>query len=147
MIFARTWSASDRVLTGVVASLIGALMTGLGLFFELSSYEFLALMSAGVLQLAAGMWWRWGRRLLSGNDRVGTGLFLSSLGSNTVDWNPLHPLASIPYSIFGLADSPYPEDHARGWAVALVLTVFIMLTSLGARWFAARNRRKLGASR
>ena len=74
-------------------------------------------------------------------------LFLSSLGSNTVDWNPLHPLASIPYSIFGLADSPYPEDHARGWAVALVLTVFIMLTSLAARWFAARNRRKLGASR
>jgi len=74
-------------------------------------------------------------------------LFLSALGGNTVDWNPLHSLQSIPYSFFNLADSPYPEDHARGWAAALVLTVFILLTSLGARWFAARSRRKLGRSR
>ena len=75
-------------------------------------------------------------------------LFLSALGSNGVDWNPLHPLSSVPYSIFILADSPDPADHARAWAAALVLTVLILLASLGARWLGARSKRKLsGAAR
>lgn len=73
-------------------------------------------------------------------------LFLSALGGNDVDWNPLHPLANIPLAIFGLVDSPYPEDHARAWAAALVLTVLILVSSLGARWLAARSKRKLGRS-
>ena len=73
-------------------------------------------------------------------------LLLTALGSNNVDWNPLHPLQSVPLAIFGLADSPLPEDHGRAWAAALVLTVLILLASLGARWLAARNRRKLGMS-
>ena len=71
-------------------------------------------------------------------------LFLSALGSNSIDWNPLHPLVTVPFAILGLAESPYPEDHARAWAAALVLTVFILVASLGARWLAARTRRKLG---
>ena len=71
-------------------------------------------------------------------------LFLSVLGSNNVDWNPLHPLASVPLSILGLAESPYPEDHARAWAAAFVLLSFIMVANLGARWLANRSKRKLG---
>jgi phosphate transport system permease protein len=72
-------------------------------------------------------------------------LFLSALGANTNDWNPLNPLANIPLAIFGLVfDSAYPEDIARAWAAALVLTVFILVSSLGARWLAARSKRKLG---
>jgi phosphate transport system permease protein len=71
-------------------------------------------------------------------------LFLSALGGNSVDWNPLHPLVTVPFAILGLAESPYPEDHARAWAAALVLTVFILVSSLAARWLAARTRRKLG---
>jgi phosphate transport system permease protein len=71
-------------------------------------------------------------------------LFLSTLGSPNVDWNPLHPLSSVPLAIFNLTESANPDDHARAWAVALVLTILILLSSLGARWFAARNRRKLG---
>lgn len=73
-------------------------------------------------------------------------LFLSVLGSNDVDWNPLHPLASVPLSILGLAESPYPEDHARAWAAAFVLLSFILVANLGARWLAARSKRKLGRS-
>src|SRR5213078_2577732 len=73
-------------------------------------------------------------------------LFLSALGSNEVDWNPLHPLANIPLAILGLAESPYPEDHARAWAAALVLMAFILVANLGARWLATRSKRKLGAS-
>lgn len=73
-------------------------------------------------------------------------LLLTGVPSNNVDWNPLHSLQNVPLAIFSLADSALPEDHARAWAAALVLTVFILVASLGARWFAARTRRKLGLS-
>lgn len=71
-------------------------------------------------------------------------LFLNSVYSNNVDWNPLHALGSVPISIFLLSESPYPQDHARAWAAALVLTLFILFASLTARWLASRSRRKLG---
>ena len=73
-------------------------------------------------------------------------LLLTGVPSNNVDWNPLHSLQTVPLAIFSLADSALPEDHARAWAAALVLTVFILVASLGARWLAARTRRKLGMS-
>ncbi|HEY2355723.1 MAG TPA: phosphate ABC transporter permease PstA [Gaiellaceae bacterium] len=76
-------------------------------------------------------------------------LFLSALGSTSVDWNPLHPLSTVPLAILGIAEgSPYPEDRARAWAAALVLMIFILVASLSARWLAARSRRKiLGSAR
>ena len=74
-------------------------------------------------------------------------LFLSSIFANEISWNPLHALPSIPLAIFSSTESPFDADHARAWAAALVLTVFILVSSLGARWFAARNKRKLGGSR
>ena len=70
-------------------------------------------------------------------------LFLSSIYGTDVSWNPLQALANVPLAIFNLIESPYPEDHARAWAAAAVLTAFILVTSLGARWFAARSKRKL----
>jgi phosphate transport system permease protein len=73
-------------------------------------------------------------------------LFVSALGGNNVDWNPLHALPSIPLAIFGSVEDADPAVHQRAWAAALVLTVFILITSLGARWLAARNRRKLRGS-
>lgn len=73
-------------------------------------------------------------------------LFLTALGGDTVDWNPLHPLANIPLAIFGSVEDADPAVHARAWAAALVLTVAILVTSLGARWLAARSRRKLRGS-
>ena len=71
-------------------------------------------------------------------------LVLSSIYGNAVDWNPLHATASVPLAIFNLTESPDPGDNARAWAAALVLTLFILVASLSARWLAARNRRKLG---
>ena len=47
-------------------------------------------------------------------------------------------------AIYELSDYPDPADHARAWAAALVLLIFILCTSLGARWLANRSRRKLG---
>ena len=71
-------------------------------------------------------------------------LFTSSITANSVDWNPHHALQSIPLTIFELSDSPDPADHARAWAAALVLLLFVLLTSLLARAALARSRRKLG---
>jgi phosphate transport system permease protein len=70
-------------------------------------------------------------------------LFTSSLVGTQTSWNPVHALQSIPVAIFELSESPDPADHARAWAAAFVLLMFILLTSLGARWLAARSRRKI----
>ncbi|HET6944739.1 MAG TPA: phosphate ABC transporter permease PstA [Gaiellaceae bacterium] len=74
-------------------------------------------------------------------------LFTSSIVGTQTSWNPFHALQSIPVAIFELSESPDPQDHARAWAAAFVLLLFILFTSLGARWLATRSRRRLSASR
>jgi phosphate transport system permease protein len=74
-------------------------------------------------------------------------LFTSSLVGNSVSWDPHHALQTVPVAIFELAESPDPADHQRAWAAALVLLVFILVASLGARWLATRSRRRLSTSR
>jgi phosphate transport system permease protein len=71
-------------------------------------------------------------------------LFTSSIVGTQVDFNPTHALQTVPVAIFELSESPDPNDHARAWAAALVLLLFILFTSLTARWLATRSRRKLG---
>lgn len=70
-------------------------------------------------------------------------LFTSSLVANGIAWNPSHALQTVPVAIFELSESPDPSDHARAWAAALVLLLFILCTSLTARWLANRSRRKI----
>lgn len=70
-------------------------------------------------------------------------LFTSSLVGPQTNWNPLHALQTVPLAIFELSESPDPADHARAWAAALVLLLFIMVATLGARWLAARSHRKI----
>ena len=74
-------------------------------------------------------------------------LFTSSLVGTNVSWDPHHALQSIPVAIFELSESPDPADHARAWAAAFVLLMFILVTSLLARWLATRGRRRLSTSR
>lgn len=74
-------------------------------------------------------------------------LFTSSIVGTQVSWNPSQALQTVPVAIFELSESPTPSDHARAWAAALVLLLFILFASLGARWLATRSRRKLGAAR
>jgi len=74
-------------------------------------------------------------------------LFTSSIVGNNVNWNPHQALQTIPVAIFELSENPDPTQHARAWAAALVLLVFILVASLGARWLATRTHRRLGASR
>jgi phosphate transport system permease protein len=70
-------------------------------------------------------------------------LFTSSIAANVVSWDPRQPVLSIPVDIFALSESPDPADHARAWALALVLLAFILITSLAARALLLRSRRKL----
>jgi phosphate transport system permease protein len=70
-------------------------------------------------------------------------LFTSSLVANGTRWNPSHALQTVPVAIFQLSDSAEPSDHARAWAAALVLILFILFASLGARWLATRSKRKI----
>lgn len=74
-------------------------------------------------------------------------LFTSSLVGTALHWNPHHALQTVPVVIFELSESADPQDHARAWAAALVLLIFILATSLVARWLATRSRRKLSTSR
>jgi phosphate transport system permease protein len=74
-------------------------------------------------------------------------LFTSSIVGNRVSWDPHQALQTVPVAIFELSESPDPADHARAWAAAFVLLLFILFASLGARWLATRNRRRLGAAR
>jgi phosphate transport system permease protein len=70
-------------------------------------------------------------------------LFVSSFVGTTTSWNPSHALQTVPVAIFELSESADPNDHARAWAAALVLLLFILFTSLGARWLATRSRNKM----
>jgi len=74
-------------------------------------------------------------------------LFTSSLVGTKTSWDPFHALQSVPVAIFELSEQPDPASHQRAWAAALVLLLFILFTSLTARWFATRSRRKLSAAR
>ena len=49
-------------------------------------------------------------------------------------------MASVPVVMNQFAASPYESWQVLAWAGALVLTVFVLLVSLGARALLLRNR-------
>jgi len=71
-------------------------------------------------------------------------LFVTSIFGRTVDWNASHALPNLPVQIFIWSESADPEDHKRAWASALVLLLFVLVTSLAARLVLARTRRRMG---
>ena len=70
-------------------------------------------------------------------------LFATSIYATTTQWDPRHAMPNIPVQIFIWSESPDPADHRRAWASALVLMMFVLVTSLVARVALARSRRKL----
>lgn len=70
-------------------------------------------------------------------------LFTSSIAANTVTTDPGQALSSIPFSIFTLSESASPMDHARAWAAALLLILFVLTLSVVARMFHERSRRRM----
>jgi phosphate transport system permease protein len=74
-------------------------------------------------------------------------LFTCAIAGQVVDWNPTHSVQSIPLTIFTDSESADPNLHTQAWAAAFVLIVFVLVTSLAARFLLDRQRRKLGLSR
>jgi phosphate transport system permease protein len=60
-------------------------------------------------------------------DRIPTSLF--------------RPVATLPLAVFFQLGTPFPEVQRRAYASALVLTIIVLLVSLGSRWLASRLSR------
>jgi phosphate transport system permease protein len=73
-------------------------------------------------------------------------LFVSSIYGTGISWNPTQALPNFPVQILIWSESDDPADHRRAWASALVLLLFVLLTSLIARLALARTRKKLSGS-
>ena len=74
-------------------------------------------------------------------------LFTSALYGDSVDFNPRHPLATIPMFIFTSAEQADPKLQEQAWGAAAVLIGIILVASLIARWFADRSVRRLKGER
>lgn len=48
------------------------------------------------------------------------------------------PTASLPLAVFFQLSTPYPEVQQRGYASAVILTIIVLLVSLGSRWISGR---------
>jgi phosphate transport system permease protein len=71
-------------------------------------------------------------------------LFTCSIFGQTVSWDPANSVASIPVVIFQYSESPDTNLNAQAWAAAFLLIIFVLVTSMAARVFLDRSRRKLG---
>jgi hypothetical protein len=49
----------------------------------------------------------------------------------------------VPFKIFTYSESPDPTQHQQAWAAAFVLIMFVLITSLSARYLLHRQLRKL----
>ena len=70
-------------------------------------------------------------------------LFTSTLFTNTVSVDPRHPVDTIPFTIFVYSESPDTNLHRQAWAGAFILIMFVVITSLGARYLLHRSSQKL----
>ncbi len=50
----------------------------------------------------------------------------------------MRPTASLPLAVFFQLATPYKEVQERGYASALILTIIILIVSLGSRWVSSR---------
>ena len=67
-------------------------------------------------------------------------LLFTAFGNQYWNANVMRPMASVPVVMYQYAGSPYETWQQLAWAGALVLTVFVLLVSLGARALLLRKR-------
>ena len=67
-------------------------------------------------------------------------LLFTAFGNQYWSTDLAAPMASVPVVMYQYAGSPYESWQSIAWAGALVLTAFVLLTSLVARAVVARNR-------
>lgn len=61
-------------------------------------------------------------------------LLFTALNNQFWTWNPANPMANLPVVIFQYALSPYKTWHELAWAGALIVTLVVLLISIGVRW-------------
>ena len=64
----------------------------------------------------------------------------TAFGNQFWNANLLQPMSSVPVVMNQFAGSPYETWQTLAWAGALVLTLFVLLVSLFARWIVLRNK-------
>jgi phosphate transport system permease protein len=67
-------------------------------------------------------------------------LLFTALNNQYWSQNLNQPTASVPVVVFQFAMSPYDSWHALAWAGAFIVTLFILVLSVGARAYLLRNR-------
>ena len=67
-------------------------------------------------------------------------LLFTALNNQYWSTNIMAPMANVPVVIFQFAMSPYENWHSLAWAGAFVLTMFVLLISLLARFIVLRNK-------
>ena len=67
-------------------------------------------------------------------------LLFTALNNQFWTWSPANPMANVPVVIFQYALSPYDTWHELAWAGALIMTLVVLVISVGARSL-IRNRR------
>ena len=67
-------------------------------------------------------------------------LLFTAFGNQYWNSNVFRPMASVPVVMNQFAGSPYESWQTLAWAGALVLTVFVLLVSLGARGLLRRYK-------
>ena len=67
-------------------------------------------------------------------------LLFTAFGNNFMVANPLDKMESLPVAIYQYTNDPNPALHAIAWAGALLITLFVLLLSLSARWYLHRHR-------
>jgi phosphate transport system permease protein len=50
----------------------------------------------------------------------------------------MSPAASLPLAVFFQLGTPFPEVQERAYASALILTIIVLVISLGSRFLAAK---------
>jgi phosphate transport system permease protein len=60
-------------------------------------------------------------------------LLFTALNNQYWTANPANPMANIPVVIFQYALSPYDDWHSLAWAGALIMTLLVLVVSVGAR--------------
>jgi phosphate transport system permease protein len=50
----------------------------------------------------------------------------------------MQPTASLPLAVFFQLGTPYPTVQQRGYASALILTIIVLIISIGSRWISSR---------
>ncbi|UKE67623.1 phosphate ABC transporter permease PstA [Xanthomonas graminis pv. phlei] len=67
-------------------------------------------------------------------------LLFTAFGNQYWNNNVMQPMASVPVVMNSFAGSPYPSWQQLAWSGALVLTLFVLLVSLGARGLLRRYK-------